>query len=150
MEPLIIKHSGAYKWIRIISSGFIIIVGILDLSLGKSLTQLDWMRSVLFILLGIFVISPLSGYYNTTFRIVEDNLKIKWRWKLREITFPENEIDKITLGDTYIKISRKGKKDFEMLVDYSKKENKTKVYEFLIEYARQKNLPLDIRYKQTS
>jgi hypothetical protein len=73
----------------------------------------------------------------------EGNLKIKWRGWIREVTIPETEIEKITLASKYVLISRKSKKALRMEINTLKIEQRTIVYEFLIEYARQKNLVLE-------
>jgi hypothetical protein len=73
------------------------------------------------------------------------NLKIKWRTRIREIIIQDTEIEKIILRNRKIEIQRKGKK--AVVLPFGewlwKLEDKTKVYEFMIEYARQKNLILE-------
>jgi len=85
------------------------------------------------------------GNNETRFVVGDDNLKIKWRTKIGEIIIKNNEIEKIILKNKKIEIQRNEKKTVVLLFGewLWKLEDKTKVYEFLIEYARQKNLVLE-------
>ncbi len=73
----------------------------------------------------------------------ENCLKIKWVNWVVEKMIPDTEIERIILARQYIKICRKGKKPVELILESLEKEDKTKLYEFLIEYSKQKNLNLE-------
>ncbi|MCX6325712.1 MAG: hypothetical protein NT144_03520 [Bacteroidia bacterium] len=85
------------------------------------------------------------GNNETKFVVSDDNLKIKWRTKVGEVIIKNNEIEKIILRNKKIEIQRKEKK--AVVLSFGewlwKLEDKTKVYEFMIEYAQQKNLVLE-------
>jgi hypothetical protein len=85
----------------------------------------------------------LSGSNETSFVVSDGNLKIKWRTKIREIIIKDNEIEKILLKNNKIEIRRKDKKAVVLVFEQLKFKDKTKVYEFMIEYARGKNLVLE-------
>ena len=120
------------------------IAGLLFLQ-DKPLTLSDWIRSIASVLLGVMLFTPLVGHNETRFVVGDDNLKIKWRTKIGEIIIKNNEIEKIILRNKKIEIQRKEKK--AVVLPFGewlwKLEDKTKVYEFMIEYARQKNLVIE-------
>ena len=82
------------------------------------------------------------GNNETRFLVGDDYLKIKWRTKIGEIIIKNKEIEKIILRGKKIDIQRKEKK--VVLLSFGewlwKLEDKTRVYAFMIEYARQKGL----------
>jgi hypothetical protein len=146
MENLIFKYRG-WGWIKRIIGIFWILFGIAELLFlsDEPLTLSDWIRSTSMVLLGVIFFSPLVGNNETRFVVGDDNLKIKWRTKVGEVIIKNNEIEKIILRNKKIEIQRKEKK--AVVLSFGqwlwKIEDKTKVYEFLIEYARQKNLVLE-------
>ena len=146
MENLIFKYKGSGRVKRIIGAFWILsgIAGLLFLS-GEPLTLSDRIRSISMILMGVIFFTPLLGNNETRFVAGDDNLKIKWRTKIREIIIKDNEIEKIILRNKKIEIQRKEKKAVVLLFGewLWKLEDKTKVYEFMIEYAQQKNLVLE-------
>lgn len=70
-------------------------------------------------------------------------LKIRWVNWFRELVVPDTEIEKIILARHYISILRKGKKPLQMLLESLEKEDKTRLYEFLINYSNQKGISLE-------
>ena len=144
MENLIFKHKGWAMSKRIIGV-FWILFGITELFFlsDESLTLSDWIRSILYVLIGVIFFTPLVGNNETRFVVGDGNLKIKWVTKIREIIIQDNEIEKIILRSKKIKIQRKEKKALVLPFEQLKLEDKTKVYEFMIEYARQKNIVLE-------
>ena len=146
MENLIFKHTG-WAWTKRIIGVFLILVGLADLLFiqDKPLTPLHCLYSIGFVLIGVISFTPLVGNNETRFVVGDDNLKIKWRTKIGEIIIINNEIEKIILRNKKIEILRKEKK--AVILSFGdwlwKVEDKTKEYEFLIEYARQKNLVLE-------
>lgn len=76
-------------------------------------------------------------------KLTGEGLKIRWFNWLKEKMIPETEIEKIILGRLYIHINRKDKKPVKLILEGLEKADKTRLYEFLIEYSKQKNLPLE-------
>jgi hypothetical protein len=143
MENLIFKHKG-WGWIKRIAGVFWIFLGIAELFFsGEPLRLVDWIKSIGFVLLGVIWLTPLVGNSETKLVAGDDNLKIKWRTRIREIIIWDNEIEKILLKNNKIEIRRKEKKPVVLIFEKLKLEDKTKVYEFMIEYARQKDLVLE-------
>ena len=146
MENLLFKYKG-WGWSMKIAGVVWILLGVAELLflLDEPLTLLDWIRSTAFILFGVIFFTPLVGNNETRFVVGDDNLKIKWRTKIGEIIIKDNEIEKIILRNKKIEIQRNEKK--AVILPFGewlwKLEDKTKVYEFMIEYARQKNLILE-------
>jgi hypothetical protein len=146
MESLIFEYRGWVISKRIIGVIWILLA-IAELSFlsDESLTLSDWIKPISMVLLGVIFFTPLMGNNETRFVVGDDNLKIKWRTKIGEIIIKNNEIEKIILKNKKIEIQRNEKKTVVLLFGewLWKLEDKTKVYEFLIEYARQKNLVLE-------
>jgi hypothetical protein len=146
MEDLIFKYRG-WGWIKIIIGVFWILFGIFNLLFfyDKPLTLSAWLRSIFGVIIGVIFLTPLSGNNETSFVVGDGNLKIKWRTRIREIIIQDTEIGKIILRNKKIEIQRKGKK--AVVLPFGewlwKLEDKTKVYNFMIEYARQKDLILE-------
>ena len=146
MENLIFEHKGRVMSKRIIGAIWILFgIAVLLFLSDEPLTLSDWIRSILYVLIGVIFFTPLVGNNETRFVVGDDNLKIKWRTKIGEIIIKNNEIEKIILRNKKIEIQRKEKK--AVVLPFGewlwKLEGKTKVYEFMIEYARQKNLVLE-------
>jgi len=143
MENLIFKHKG-WSWIKRIIGVFWIFIGVAELFFsGDPLRLMDWIKSIGFVLLGVLWFTPLVGNSETKLVVGDGILKIKWRTKIREIIIMENEIEKILLKINLIEIRRKEKEPVILIFEKMKLEDKTKVYEFMIEYARQKNIVLE-------
>lgn len=146
MEDLLFKYRG-WGWIKRIIGVFWILYGISELLFlqDKPLTLLHCITSISFVLFGVIFLTPLGGNNETSFVVGDGNLKIKWRTRIREIIIQDTEIEKIILRNKKIEIQRKEKK--AVVLPFGewlwKLEGKTKVYEFMIEYARQKNLVLE-------
>jgi hypothetical protein len=144
MENLIFKQKGRAISKRIIGVFWILFgIGELLFLSDDPLTLSSWIMSISFVLIGVIFFTPLVGNNETRFVVCDGNLKIKWATKIREIIIKDNEIEKIILRNRKIEIQRKEKKAVVLLFEQWKLENKTKVYEFMIEYARQKNLVLE-------
>jgi hypothetical protein len=144
MENLIFKRKG-WIWGRRIVGIFWMLYGLFRLLFisDKPLTLSDWIFSIAFVLLGVIFLSPLVGNNETKFVVDGSNLKIKWLTRIGEIIIKDNEIEKIILRNKTVEIRRKGKKAVVLPFMQWKLEDKAKVYEFMIEYARQKNLVLE-------
>jgi hypothetical protein len=146
MENLLFKYRG-WGWIVRIVGIFWILLGIFNLLFfyDKPLTLSNLIRPIFAVIMGVIFLTPLVGNNETNFVVGDGNLKIKWRTRIRKIIIQDTEIEKIILRNKKIEIQRKGKKAVVLLFGewLWKLEDKTKVYEFMIEYARQKNLVLE-------
>jgi hypothetical protein len=146
MENLFFKYRGS-GWAKRIIGILWILFGILNLLFfyDKPLTLSNWIWSTACVLFGIIFFTPLMGNNETSFVVGDDNLKIKWRTKIGEIIIKNNEIEKIILKNKKIEILMKEKK--AVVLPFGewlwKLEDKTRVFEFMIEYAQQKNLLLE-------
>lgn len=144
MENLIFKYR-VWSWAMRIIGVLWVVIGIDRSFSHEPLTLSDWIKAAAFILLGVMFFTPLVGNNETRFVAGNDNLKIKWRTKIREIIIMNNEIEKIILRNEKIEIRRKEKK--AVVLPFGewlwKVEDKKKVYEFMVEYARQKDLVLE-------
>ncbi|MFH0842054.1 MAG: hypothetical protein V1903_05465 [Bacteroidota bacterium] len=76
-------------------------------------------------------------------KLTGEGLKIRWFNWLKEKNIPDTEIEKIILGRLYIHINRKDKKPMKLILEGLEKADKTRLYEFLIEYSKQKSLGLE-------
>jgi len=146
MENLLFKYRG-WSWIMRIIGIFWIVLGIAELLFlqDKPLTLIHCKTSIAYVLIGVIFLTPLVGNNETSFVVGDGNLKIKWRTRIRKIIIQDTEIEKIILRNKKIEIQRKGKKT--VVLPFGewlwKLEDKTKVFEFMIEYARQKNIILE-------
>jgi hypothetical protein len=143
MEPLTIKHRGQ-AITKMISGAIIIFVGVYLLFLHSEQREaVDWILYSLMIILGALNFTPLSGSNKSEIIPADQNLKIRWRnwyrWKL----ICSDEIEKIVLGRPFILINRKENKPVRIDVDFLEEAQKTEVFNFFIEYARQKSLVLE-------
>lgn len=142
MENLVIEHRGR-SISRKVLGGIWILLAIVFLILEKdSLEEKDWVRSIMFFILGIIFFTPLMGSTKSQIEISKGCLKIIWMDWIRTITVQEIEIERIILSKNGIKIYRKGKKAVKIFLYYMGKEQKNQVYKFFTEYAKQKNFVL--------
>jgi hypothetical protein len=144
MESLIFTHRGR-AWVKRIIGVFWMLLGIFSLLFrsDKLLTLHIWITSIVEVLIGIIFFTPLVGNNETRLVVGDGNLKIKWATKIRGIIIRDNEIEKIILKDKKIEIQRKEKKAVGLWFERWEIEDKRKVYEFMIEYARQRNIVLE-------
>jgi cell division protein FtsW (lipid II flippase) len=143
MEALTYRHRGQAISKRIMGA-VIILVGIYLLFFNSEQRELkDWILFGLMIILGVLNFTPLSGSDKSCITSGEQDLKIRWRnWYRWKLIRPD-EIEKIVIGRLFILIKRKENKAVRMDVDFLEKDQKTEVYSFFIEYAKQKNLVIE-------
>jgi hypothetical protein len=144
MENLIFTHRGR-AWVKRIIGVFWILLGIFSLLFiySKPLTLHIWITSIVEVLIGIIFFTPLVGNNETRLVVGDGNLKIKWATKIRDIIIQDNEIEKIILKDKKIEILRKEKKAVGLWFERWEIADKRKIYEFMIEYAGQRNIVLE-------
>ena len=142
MENLIIEHRGQSISRKVIGSIWILLAIVFLILEKDSLEEKDWIRSIVFFILGIIFFTPLMGSTKSQIEITEGCLKIIWMNWIRTITIQETEIERIILVKDGVKIYLKGKKALKILLYYMRKEQKNQVYKFFTEYAQQKNFVL--------
>jgi hypothetical protein len=143
MENLIFKHKGAAITKRIVG-GIFILFGITNFIFTDKIKPLGWIANILLIVCGVFYLTPwIGGSDRSSLEASEGSLRIRWRNLRGKVVIQDNEIEKIVLDKTAILIMRKDKKAKRLDIHEFEKDQKTKFYEFMIEYARQKNLPLE-------
>jgi hypothetical protein len=132
---------------RIVLGAGLILVAVILLILFNLLGKNYLAVSIIPLLLGVLYLTPLMGYYKTQINAGEGFLEIKWPDK-GKINVLESEIDRITLSTNYVFIFRKARKDIKLAI-YDK-DQKSQVFKFLTEYAREKNLTLVNQDEQKS
>jgi hypothetical protein len=152
MENLLIK-TGYPLSKRIVFGGGLILVAVIMLILNITLEIKFLAGSMIpFFLIGVLFLTPLSsklglGSYKTQVKVGKGFLEIKWPDR-DKINVLEYEIDRITLSTKYVFIFRKARKDIKLVL-YDKNQ-KTQVFKFLTEYAKEKNLTLINQDEQKS
>jgi hypothetical protein len=125
-------------------------IGILNLicASGWLLSRIDSLRFFDFIFFAVFLISGLSlltngfGTERSYIHPGESHLKIKWLNWFRSAIVRDDEIKQITLTRFRVTIYRKDNKQLKLAIDYLERDQKKEVYDFFIEYAKNKNLEL--------
>jgi hypothetical protein len=143
MEHLEIK-SGPFKAIRTGIAILNIVAGIASfiasLDSDKILVKIAPAFIVFF---GIYLLTNGFGLERCWFRTGDNSLIIKWINRVTPLQIHDFRIFKISLERTRVMIYRKEDKPLKLDISFLEKEQKTEVYNFLIEYARQKNLMLE-------
>ena len=144
MENLIIRNSnrklGGIAWIL---GGIVLLIA--ALASKEPLDFWDWMRPVVFCLLGVLFLTPLAGYDSATVEIYDGGLKIRWINWYRKVTVPESEIESIVLASNGVMIKRKDKKPLKIKFYLIDKKQKEQVYKFFTDYAHERDF---VREKQ--
>jgi hypothetical protein len=132
---------------KIILGGGLILVAVIMLILNITLKIKLMAGWIPLFGMGLLFFTPLGGSYKTQLNIGKGFLEIKWPDRAK-INVLESEIDRITFSTKYIIISRKARKDIKLgLYD---KDQKTQVFKFLTEYAKEKSLTLINQDEQKS
>lgn len=143
MEPVIIKRK-VHSIVKIIVGAIFIIAGtfnILDTSAKHE--AINWVLNIFLIVLGILNFTPYSGSVTTSLIAGDKDLRIRWRgWMFWKLIRPD-DVEKIVLGRLFILINRKEKKAVRLDLDSLEKDQKTQIYNFFIEYSKQKNLSVE-------
>jgi uncharacterized membrane protein YobD (UPF0266 family) len=142
MENLIIKPRQLIS--RKIVGGLWILLGIILLFIRKgSLSEKDWMASILFCVIGIISFTPLAGSVKSQIEIEEGCLKIIWINWILKVTVLDSEIESIILAENGVLIKRKDKRPLKIKFYLLDGEQKNQVFEFFTKYAREKNFVLE-------
>jgi hypothetical protein len=145
METLIFKHKGQAIAMKIMG-GLLVVLAISNIIfLTEKMNLIRWILNIIVILYGIFILTPWSMSNKSILEAQDGFLKIKWRNWLREIIIPDAEIEKIILEKTAVIIMRKGKKAIRLDIHEMEKDQKIGVYNFLMEYVKQRSLIIERR-----
>jgi hypothetical protein len=143
MENLEIK-SGPFSIIRKGIGIFNIVIAILMLILFFDTTNLLYILLIfLFLFNGIYFLTNGFGLQKSWIRIGSNYLSIKWSDRIRIIQIHDLAINKICLERLKITINLKSRKPLKLNVSFFEKEQKTEIYQFFIDYAKEKNLVLE-------
>jgi len=141
MENLIFKHNKRPIVRIVLLLVFLLLLVVIFFYGLKPVDFWGAAKSVLLILIYfgvmIFITSPAG------IKLTGEGLKIRWFNWLKEKNIPDTEIEKFILGRLYVHINRKDKKPVKLNLEGLEKADKTRLYVFLIEYSKQKNLVLE-------
>lgn len=140
MESLIFKY-------RFQNTVRIIVTALLFLAIVLSFIISGWsdMRSdiVAILLLLFYIINFFVRSVNSRIGTADNCLNIKWvNWFMKK-AIPDTEIEKIILARLFVTINRIGKKPVRLTLESLEKDDKTRLYKFLIDYSTQKNIILE-------
>jgi hypothetical protein len=98
---------------------------------------------VFIVFFGIYLLTNGFGLERCWLRTGNNSLIIKWINRITPVQIHDSRIFKISLERTRVMIFRKENKPLKLDINFLEKEQKTEVYNFLIEYTKQKNLVLE-------
>ncbi|MGD0342305.1 MAG: hypothetical protein ABSA76_11445 [Bacteroidales bacterium] len=143
MEHLEIK-SGPFTVIRTVIAILNIAAGILmfivSFSSGKILMKITPFFIVFF---GLYLLTNGFGLERCWFRTGNNCLIIKWRNRVAPVQIHNSRVFKISLERTRVMIYRKEENPLKLDISFLEKEQKAEIFNFLIEYAKQKNLVIE-------
>jgi hypothetical protein len=143
MENLEIK-SGPFSIIRKGIGIFNIVIAILMLILFFDTTNLLYILLIfLFLLNGIYFLTSGLGLEKSWIRIGNNFLLIKWSDRINPIQIHDSAVNKICFERLKITIHLNHRKPLKLNVNLFEKEQKTEIYQFFIDYAKEKNLILE-------
>jgi hypothetical protein len=142
MERLVIKHSPFIVVRKAL--GVITILCAISMLISKagSIRFFDWIFFVSFIISGGSLLTNGFGSEKSYLQPGDGYLKIKWMNRFRPSIIMDAEIEKIKITRFKVIIFRKKRKANNFNLDFLERDQKKEVYEFLIEYAEQKDLEL--------
>jgi hypothetical protein len=140
MENLVIKPGNQLIGRKTIGFLWILIAIIMIIARRDSLSGTAWIESIIFCLIGIITMTPLSGAEKSQIEVCDDCLKILWTNWYHRVTVMDSEIESILLAENGVLIRRKNKKDLKIQLYLMNKDQKKLVYDFFTEYAQMKIL----------
>jgi hypothetical protein len=143
MEHLEIKR-GPFKVIRTSIAILNIVAGvgafIASLESDKIIVKI---APVFIVFFGIYLLTNGFGLERCWFRTGDNCIIIKWINRIAPVQIHDSRIFKISLERTRVMIYRKEDKPMKLDISFFEKEQKTDVYQFLIDYSRQRNITLE-------
>jgi hypothetical protein len=143
MEHLEIKN-GAFRLIRagIAVLNIISAVMLFIASLDRHSIIL-YIAPVLILILGIYLLTNGFGIERCWLTEGSNYLTIKWSNRITPVQIHDARILKISLERTRVVIVRKDEKAFLLTIGNLEKADRTRVYQFFINYAKGHNIVLD-------
>ncbi|MCJ7449900.1 MAG: hypothetical protein MUO72_19680 [Bacteroidales bacterium] len=143
MEYFEIKNR-AYINIRRGLGIFMIVTAILwVISFADSGKIIYLITSIFFTFYGVYQLTNGLGLEKCWFRPGEHFLIVKWPNRIKPVQIHDSRIEKISLERLKVIIYQKAKKPLKLNIDFMEREQKKEVYEFLIEYSKQRNIVLE-------
>jgi hypothetical protein len=143
MEHLEIKR-GPFTVIRIGIAILNILAGVVAFIASlKSGNIIIKIAPVFIVFFGIYILTNGFGLERCWFRTGNNSLIIKWINRITPVYIHDSRIFKISLERTRVMIFRKEDKPLKLDINFLEKEQKTEVFNFLIDYAKHKNLVLE-------
>jgi hypothetical protein len=143
MEHLEIK-SGPFKAIRTGIAILNIVAGIIAFIASLESDHIIVKIAPIFIVFfGIYLITNGFGLEKCWLRTGDNSLIIKWTNRVNPVQIHDSRIFKISLERTRVMIYRKEDQPLKLDLTFLEKEQKTDVYQFLIDYSRQRNITLE-------
>lgn len=133
-----------FKRVRIGLGIFFIIIAILwYISSHESSRIILPLTSIFFAFYGIYQITNGFGLERSWFKTGDGFIIIKWVDSIHPVQIHDISIAKISLERSRIIIFRKSRKPLKLNLSFLEREQKNEVYEFLINYSKQRNLTLE-------
>ena len=143
MEHLEIR-SGPFKVIRTSIAILNIVAGAVAFVASlKSDNIIVKIAPIFIIFLGIYLLTNGFGLERCWFRTGQNSLIVKWINRIAPVQIHDSRIFKISLERTRVMIYRKEDQPLKLDLTFLEKEQKTEIYNFLIDYAKKKNLVLE-------
>ncbi len=98
--------------------------------------------SLFFAFTGVYQITNGLGLERSWLRTGENFIIVKWRNMFNQVQIHDTRIARIQLTRSKILIFQKSIKPLKLNLGFLEREQKKEIYEFLIEYAKKKNLEL--------
>ncbi len=95
---------------------------------------------------GIYFITNGFGLERSWFRTGENFIIIKWMNMVRPVQIHVTRIVKICMERSRITVYQKARKPLKLKVDFLEREQKKEVYEFFIEFSKQRNIEIEKHY----
>ncbi|HZL76336.1 MAG TPA: hypothetical protein VFB97_01420 [Bacteroidales bacterium] len=143
MEHLEIKR-GPFTVIRTVIAILNIVAGAVAFVASlKSDNIIVKIAPIFIIFLGIYLLTNGFGLERCWFRTGQNSLIVKWINRIASVQIHDSRIFKISLERTRVMIYRKEDQPLKLDLTFLEKEQKTEIYNFLIDYAKKKNLVLE-------
>lgn len=143
MENLIITHKTHIILRRIVGATmFVCGVIYIIISIGTPKT-LNIILAVSWTILGVGYFIPAMQPSESSVKIEDDFIKVKWMNWFRSKIIQDSEIEKITIAKLQIVIYLKGGEQVKLPLDFFELDQKKEVYPYFMELSKQKNYLLE-------
>ena len=143
MEHLEVK-SGPFRVIKNAIAIFNILAAVaMFIAYFREYKIIPLIASFFIALNGVYLVTNGFGLERTWLRTGDNFILIKWINMIAPVQLHDIRIDRIIFERVQIVIRQKSKKPLKLRLDHLEKEQKKEVYEFLIEYSRQRNINLE-------